>query len=288
MKPFIVLIRPHQWIKNSFIFMPLFFGLGITNEGLLLKTGVVFAGFCLTASGIYVFNDLFDRAEDRLHPQKQSRPLASGAVRPHTAQLLSAGLLFGGFGLISFAGWAVMGVGLSYILLNVIYTVKAKHIPILDVTAIAVGFVLRLYAGSYATGVPLSEWILITTFLLALFLALAKRRDDALIFFRDGAKTRKLIDGYSIEFLNAAMIICATVALIAYLMYSVSPEVTARIGSHRLYLTNLFVLVGMLRYFQITLVNEQSGNPAKVVLTDRFLQITIASWLSSFFWLLYL
>ncbi len=288
MGPYIVLARPHQWLKNIFIFMPLFFGLEISNQLLLIKTTAVFFGFCFVSSAIYIFNDLFDREADRLHPAKRHRPLAAGTVSPKRALTLSITLLFFGLVLTAMPGREVLYVAMAYVLLNIFYTIRGKHLAVVDITLISLGFVLRLYAGSFATAVPLSEWILITTFLLSLFLALAKRRDDLLIYYSNGEKPRKVIDGYSIEFLNISMGVTSTLVLIAYLMYTVSPEVTSRVHSHRLYLTNLFVLLGVLRYLQITLVNEQSGSPTKVVLTDRFLQLLIAGWIVAFVWLLYL
>lgn len=288
MKAYILLLRPHQYVKNLFIFMPLFFGLKFNQTGLIVASTAVFAAFCLIASAVYIFNDVKDAASDRLHPEKRNRPIASGAASSGAALGLSAALMAGGFALASFAGADTVKIALLYVLLNIAYTLWVKNIAILDVAFISAGFVMRLFAGSAATGVPLSEWIIVTTFLLSLFLSLAKRRDDVLIFFRDGQVTRKSVDGYSLDFLNAAMGITATVVIIAYLMYTLSPEVQGRLHSDKLYLTNVFVLLGIFRYLQLTYLEEKSGNPTKVALTDTFIQSVIAGWLFSFVWILYL
>jgi 4-hydroxybenzoate polyprenyltransferase len=170
---------------------------------------------------------------------------------------------------------------LIYFLLNIAYTLKLKHIAILDIFIIASGFVLRLFAGSSVTEIPLSMWIILMTFLLALFLALAKRRDDVLLSL-EGQETRKNIDGYNLEFVNASMVLMAGVVIVSYLMYTISPEVEGRLGTEHLYLTSFFVILGIFRYMQITFVEEDSGSPTKVVIRDKFLKLTILFWLISF------
>lgn len=168
-----------------------------------------------------------------------------------------------------------------YIIMNIAYTFALKHISILDISIIAIGFVLRIYAGAVLIGNTPSMWIVLVTFVLALFLALAKRRDDCLLAL-DGKKTRKNIDGYNLEMVDAAMTLMAGVTVVAYIMYTVSPEVIERLGTHNLYITALFVIIGILRYIQLTFVEQNSGNPTKLVLKDRFLKITIMAWLISF------
>lgn len=274
------LIRPHQWLKNLFVLAPLFFSFHFTEANIVAAL-LGFLLFSLAASSIYVLNDYFDIEEDRQHPTKCNRPLASGAVTKAQAVLLMVGL------------WSVVVVGsywlnpaflmivLGYVFLNVLYSFKLKHVPILDITIIAIGFVLRVFAGAILIAVTPTMWIVLVTFLLALFLALAKRRDDCLLA-RDGLKTRKNIDGYNLELVNAAMVLMAAVTLVSYIMYTVSPEVVLRFGSDYLYLTSLFVIVGILRYMQITFVEENSGSPTKLLLKDRFLQLTVLGWVMSF------
>jgi 4-hydroxybenzoate polyprenyltransferase len=175
----------------------------------------------------------------------------------------------------------------SYVAMNIAYSFYLKHIAILDVTIIAIGFVLRLFVGSAVTGIQLSMWIVIMTFLLALFMALAKRRDDVLIFLETGKKMRKVIDGYNLQFLDTAMAIMAAVIIVAYTIYTTSVEVVERFHSQYLYLTALFVILGIMRYLQIAFVHLDSGSPTKIVLKDRFMQATIVAWIISFTWILY-
>ncbi|MET1256095.1 UbiA prenyltransferase family protein [Aliikangiella maris] len=185
------LIRPHQYVKNFFIFLPLFFGLKITDFSLLIDTFSAFIAFCLVASAIYIFNDYHDIEEDKHHPKKRYRPLASGQVSKQLAIVIMTGLLCAGVGLAAVTTVKVAYIFLMYILINIAYTFYLKHIPIADVSTIAIGFILRLFVGATVTDTHLSMWIVIMTFLLALFLALAKRRDDVVIYLESGKKNAK-------------------------------------------------------------------------------------------------
>jgi 4-hydroxybenzoate polyprenyltransferase len=158
---------------------------------------------------------------------------------------------------------------------------KLKHISIIDIFIISTGFVLRLYAGSVSSDIYLSHWIIIMTFLLALFLAIAKRRDDVLLS-NQGKETRKNIDGYNLEFVNASMVLMSAVIIVSYILYSVSNEVIQKLDTQYLYLTTFFVILGILRYMQITFVEEKSASPTKIVIKDLFLKLTIVAWLISF------
>jgi len=283
----IKLMRPHQYIKNLFIFLPLFFAMKITDLPLLANATIAFIAFSLTASAVYTLNDYHDIEEDKLHPKKKSRPLASGAISKSQAIVIMAVLAIAGFALMATLSLKAVGILAVYFIMNIAYSFYFKHVAILDVVIIAIGFVLRLFIGSAVTGIPLSMWIVIMTFLLALFMALAKRRDDMLIYLDTGKKMRKVIDGYSLQFLDVAMSIMASVVIVAYVIYTSSPEVIARVNSEYLYLTALFVIVGILRYLQVTFVLQDSGSPTKIVLKDRFMQITLVSWLIAFAWILY-
>ena len=284
---YVLLLRPHHWVKNLFVFAPLFFGHRFGDAGLLWQSFLAFAAFSLTASGVYALNDIWDLNEDRLHPEKKNRPVATGLVGIQPAYTLSAVFLAAGIWLSMMAGASVWQFILFYALLNIAYTMRLKHLPILDVSIIAIGFVIRLLAGSRATSVPLSVWIVITTFLLSLFLALAKRRDDILLFQKNGQVTRKAMDGYNLDFLNVAMGMMATIVVVAYLMYTVSPDVTGRLHNGNLYLTAFFVLLGVLRYMQIAFVEGNGGNPTTALFKDRSLQAIIAGWVLAFGWILY-
>jgi len=283
----IKLMRPHQYIKNIFIFLPIFFAMRISDTTALTHAFIAFIAFSLVSSSIYVLNDYFDIEADKLHPKKRNRPLASGAISKSEARKIMA-ILFG-IGMFLILTISVKGalILLFYALMNVAYSVKIKHISIVDVITIAVGFVLRLFVGSAVTGIVLSKWIVIIVFLLALFLALAKRRDDVLIYMKDGLKMRKVIENYNLQFLDTAMSIMASVVIVSYLLYVTSPEVVARIHSDYLYLTAFFVILGVMRYLQIAFVFQDSGAPTKIVLKDRFIKVTIIGWITTFAWILY-
>lgn len=275
------LLRPHQYIKNLFVFAPLFFSFNFVLDD-VINTFIVFILFSLIASSIYVLNDYMDIEEDKQHPKKKFRPLASGKVSKNSAKILF--LLLSVISLISayFLNTNLFLVLIIYFILNVAYSLKLKHITIVDIFIIATGFVLRLFAGASVTENQLSMWIIILTFLLALFLAVAKRRDDV-VLASQGKETRKNIDGYNLEFVNAVMVFMSGVIVVAYILYTVSEEVIRRLNSEYLYLTSFFVILGIMRYMQITFVEQNSGSPTKLILKDRFLQITIFLWLVSFF-----
>jgi 4-hydroxybenzoate polyprenyltransferase len=284
---FVRLIRVHQYIKNLFIFLPLFFSGQFSESIYLLNAFYAFIAFSLCASAVYILNDYRDIEDDKSHPRKKFRPLASGAVKPNAGLSIMVLLLFSGLGLLSTISLDAMYIVLGYVLLNIAYSFKLKHIAILDVVIIATGFVLRLFVGSAVTGIQLSMWIVIMTFLLALFLALAKRRDDVLIFNSSGKKMRKVIDGYNLPFIDGAMMIMASVVIVSYILYTTSVDVISRLHSDYIYLTALFVIVGIMRYLQLTYVEENSGSPTKIVLKDTFIQVTILGWAAMFGWIIY-
>ena len=286
-KLYLQLARPHQYVKNGFVWLPIFFGLKLGDLWALEQTLIAFVAFCLAAGGVYVLNDLKDIQEDRRHPTKKNRPLASGAISPRGALIFMAGLLL----LAALAGsllpkpdfLLILG---AYLLLNVAYSFFLKHQTIIDVVCIALGFVLRVLAGGVAAAVPVSHWIVIMTFLLAIFLALAKRRDD-LLLVAEGQSARRSIDGYNLEFVSISMAVMASVIIVAYLLYTVSPDTIQKHGTDRLYLTGFYVVVGLLRYMQLALVENHSASPTNILLQDRFLQAVLTFWILSFFFLLY-
>ncbi len=280
-------MRPHHYIKNIFIFIPLFFALKITDMHLLFSAFIAFIAFSLSASAVYILNDYFDIEDDKKHPKKRLRPLASGEVSKKEAIVMMLSLFGFSIALISSLSLGATAILFFYMMMNIAYSLHLKHIAIIDVTIIAIGFVLRLFMGSVVTGIVLSHWIVIITFLLALFMALAKRRDDVLIYENTGKKMRKVVDGYSLPFLDIAMAIMASVVIVSYIMYTSSPEVIKRMGSEYLYLTSLFVIMGVMRYLQITFVFLDSGSPTQIVLKDRFVQFTLILWVVSFAWILY-
>lgn len=277
---YVKLVRPHQWIKNFFLFAPLFFSFQYSAYKILQVT-LGFLLFSFAASGLYILNDIFDRKEDQHHPEKKQRPLAAGHIGVNTAIVIMGILL-----LLSLAGAYMLSIGflnilLLYIIMNIAYSLKLKQVSILDITLIAIGFVLRIYAGAEIIDVTPTHWIVLVTFLLALFLGLAKRRDDVLLE-NTGLKTRKNVDGYNLEMINAGMVFMAGVTTVAYIMYTLSEDVINRLDSSSIYLTSVFVIIGILRYMQITFVENRSGNPTYIVIKDSFLQLVIISWLASF------
>ncbi len=280
MKNIIKLLRPHQYIKNIFVFAPLLFSFKF-NISNFIETLYAFILFSIIASSIYIFNDYMDIEEDKKHPTKKYRPLASGKLSKNTAKFLFFTLSIIALTVAFAINTYLFFVLLMYFILNIAYSVKLKHIGIVDIFIIATGFVLRLFAGNSALDASLSMWIIIMTFLLALFLALAKRRDDVILSLK-GREVRKNIAGYNLEFINAAMIFMSSVIIVSYILYTVSGEVTTRFNTSHLYLTSFFVILGIMRYMQITFVEENSGSPTKVVLKDKFIKIDILFWLISF------
>ena len=290
MKKTLLLIRPQQWIKNGFVLIPMFFGGRLLNADDAIASVVTFFAFSFAASAIYCFNDIVDVDADRRHPVKCHRPIASGAVSVPTAYalmavlaLLSALLLF----FLPQRAGETAGIVAFYFLLNMAYCLWLKRHAIIDVCTVAFGFVLRILAGGMACDVAVSNWLVLMTFLLALFLSFAKRRDDVLRMNETGEPPRRNTIRYNITFVNQAITVTGTVTLVCYIMYTVSPEVVSRFHAPYLYLTSIFVLVGLLRYMQLTVVDEVSGDPTKILLRDRFTQAIVVAWIMSFLLIIY-
>lgn len=287
MSNFLALLRFKQYVKNFFIFLPLFFAGQATDFKLISELVLAFFAFSFSASSIYILNDYRDIDEDRQHPKKKNRPLASGAITIKTAFtvmviLIAISVII--MGSLSYYGLCIM---LVYFVLNLFYIFHLKQIAVIDVCIIACGFVLRLYIGAVVVNIPLSMWIVVMTFLLALFIALAKRRDDVLIFLNTQKKMRKSIEGYNLRFIDSAMVIMASVVIVAYLLYATSTEVIEKFNSNHLYLTTLFVVVGIMRYLQVIYVEKRSGAPTEIAIKDRFMLFNITAWLLAFGWIIY-
>ena len=290
MKNLIRLIRPHQWVKNLVVLFPVFFG------GALLHIESVYAGlvtalcFSFAASSIYCLNDIVDVDDDRRHPVKCHRPLASGAISITQGYILMF-LMF----ILSMLSTFLLRqnqletafVILFYWILNIAYCLKLKQYAIIDVCVVSFGFVLRILAGGYATSIHLSKWIVLMTFLLMLFLSFAKRRDDVVRMNETGHAPRQNTIRYNLTFINQAITITASVTLVCYIMYTVSPETIQNFHTDYLYLTSVFVLVGLLRYIQIAVVDKRSGDPTKVMLHDRFMQFVVLVFGLAFLFIIY-
>jgi 4-hydroxybenzoate polyprenyltransferase len=273
-------------VKNLFIFSSLFFGGQLLQWDSLYVAIIVFIAYSLMASSIYCFNDIRDIEVDKLHSKKCHRPLAAGVISVKTVYFMMCVLLILATLVIClFLGatkWKVLGIMGTYYLLNIMYCIKLKYIAIIDVFIVAIGFVLRVFAGGVAADIFISHWIVLMTFLLALFLAFAKRRDDVVTFMRTDIKVRQNINRYSLEFINQVISIIAAIVIVCYLLYAISAEVIAHFQTSYLYLTSIFVLAGIIRYLQLTIVDIKSGSPTEVLLKDRFIQLCIAAWILAF------
>ena len=287
----IKILRPLQWVKNAFVFLPMFFGGHILDSFCWRQSIVAFFAFSFAASAIYCLNDAIDVEADRKHPVKRLRPVASGAVSVATAIVLSGVCAAAAFALCLPAGrqfvWPMMAIIAIYLVVNVAYCLKLKQVSIIDVMLVAIGFVLRLVIGGVACDIWLSPWIVSLTFLLALLLAFAKRRDD-LVIAKDGEEMRRSVRDYNVQYLDVVLGALAAITIVCYVMYTLSAEVVARIGSEYLYVTSIFVIGGILRYLQVTIVSEHSGSPTKVLLRDWFIQAMIICWIITFLFLLYI
>lgn len=294
MKDIIKLLRPYQWLKNLFVFAPVFFNGSVLDIDYLLPSFMVFFSFCMAASSIYCFNDIYDAETDKMHPIKRNRPIASGAVSKNMGYCLMIICLVLSIIMIFSFCWhsdsariILFTLILFYVLLNIAYCVWLKHKAIVDVFIIAMGFVIRIYAGGAATGIELTNWLVLMTFLLALFLAFAKRRDDVAMYETTGKVVRDNITRYTLDYMNQVIGIIASVTMVCYIMYTVSPEVIDRFHSSKIYLTSVFVLAGIVRYLQVTMVDVKSGSPTKVLLHDKFIQSCVFGWILSFVLIIY-
>ena len=292
MKHYIQLLRPLQWIKNGFVFAPIFFSNHLLEWDFFLPTFIVFMSFCLISSSIYCFNDLQDVEADQMHPKKCKRPIASRNVSVKAGYAMMLLCMIGAFALLPLAKsvntpylYIIIG---SYWLMNIAYCLQLKQIAILDVSIIAIGFVMRVLIGGVATDIWISHWLVLMTFLVTLFLAFTKRNDDFRLYEQTGQKPRVSITGYNKTFINEATAIIGSVTMVSYIMYTMSPEVIERMGTRYVYLTSGWVLAGLLRYLQNMIVYGLSGSPTKSLVKDHFIQICIIGWIASFFAIIYL
>jgi 4-hydroxybenzoate polyprenyltransferase len=289
MKYYFNLLRPGDWAKNLFLFIPSFFAGRFFGSFRMEPMIAGFFAFCFIASSTYIFNDYCDLAEDRNHPVKSKRPLVSGRVKKRTSLFIGFCLLIPGAALAYIAdpGFRFLLILGIYFFMNLAYSFGLKNIAILDILILAAGFVLRVKGGAILDRVHISEWLVIMTFLLSLFLAIAKRRDDLLLKGTTGTDMRKSMSGYNQGFLDTMLGLFSAIIIVAYINYTVSPATVARLGTHRLYYTSLFVIAGIMRYLQITFVLKKSGSPTRILYKDFFIQVTIALWVLSFFVILY-
>ena len=283
----IQLLRPGHWVKNFFLFIPLFLAGQLFNFDKFPALLMGFAAVSLVASSVYIINDYRDIESDKLHPEKSKRPLAAGTVSTTQAFVLLAICLITGFFIAWSLGYKFFGLLGVYFLMNLGYSLGLKNVSILDIMIVALGFSLRVKMGGVIAQLPITEWLNIMIFLLALFIAIGKRYDDLYIRNESGVQIRKSIKGYSIELLNIYLAMVSGVIIVAYILYTISPGIQERFGTYRLYYTTLFVIAGLLRYLQIVYVKKESGSPTKVLFKDFFLQVCILLWIISFYAIIY-
>jgi 4-hydroxybenzoate polyprenyltransferase len=283
----LALVRPHQWLKNGVVLAPLVFAHRLLDPHAVGLALVAVVACCAISSAGYVLNDLLDVEHDRLHPTKRARPLAAGTLTAveGTAVLVAAATL--GLGVSLALGWDVAGLNACYLALQYAYSRALKRIVILDVIVVAVGFIMRAYVGGLAIGVEVSPWLVLITFLLALFLALNRRRQE-LIALGDGAAAhRGVLADYTPALLDQMIAPVTAATLVAYMIYSVSPEVTERLGTHWVHLTVPFVVFGMFRYLYLVHRHEAGEDPARLLLSDGPLLASVLLWIAANVTLLY-
>jgi 4-hydroxybenzoate polyprenyltransferase len=277
-KPLLVSLRPHQWTKNLLLFAPLALSKHLFEAGPLARSLAAFLIFCGLSGAVYVINDVHDLERDRLHPRKRLRPIASGALLPRPALGFAAGL--GGACLLAslLLGQAFAAAALAYLALNLLYSARLKEIVIVDAITVSLGFVLRAVAGAVAIGVVFSDWLLICTILLALFLTFCKRRHELTSLEGQASEHRKSLEEYSPYLLDQMIAVVTASCLMAYASYTTAPETVAKYQTDRLPWTIPFVLYGIFRYLYLVHRKEQGGSPADILLTDRPLLLNVALW----------
>lgn len=281
------LIRPGQWTKNGLLFAALVFAGEVRNVTKLETAVLAAALFCLLSSAMYIFNDLIDRTSDLRHPVKQHRPIASGAVPPALAVTLIVILLGIGLGGAWFVNREFFAITLIFVALNVFYTMLLKRIVIIDVISIAISFVIRAAAGAVAIEVPASDWMLMNTLLLALFLSFGKRRHELVMLEHNAGEHRKSLSGYSSYLLDQMIAVTTPSVLVVYMLYTFSTEVSEKLGTDRLYYTIPFVVYGIFRYLYLIHSKDRGGSPVRVLLTDMPILITVVLWLITAIVILY-
>lgn len=285
---YIKLARPHQFVKNLFVIAPLFFGLQFTNPNLLSKgLGAAFC-FYFVSVCVYVFNDYRDMEMDKLHPKKKSRPLAAGTADPTVALVMALTLLIVGFVGVTLISPMALFPLVLYFLLNLGYSSGLKNFPILDVAIVASGFLLRLIVGSVVTNIHLSSWLIIIVFLASLLIALGKRRDDIQAYMEDNVIRRQVVTSYSLEFVDHALNSLVTITVVAYIIYTLTPETIAFFREPNLYLTSIPILLGALRYMQLVYTKGKDSSPLEMFFKDKLLLTFVFVWLVSFGLLIYL
>lgn len=283
----LISLRPGQWTKNLLVFAGLLFAKRLFDPRAIADATAAFTIFCALSGAVYLINDIADRDVDRRHPIKARRPIASGALPVAAAASSAVVLIVGGLAGAFFINVNFGLVVAGYLALQVLYSIKLKHLVILDVLAIAIGFVLRAVGGAFAITVEISHWLLICTILLALFIALAKRRHE-LVLLADGATShRPILVEYSSYLLDQMIAVVTASTLVAYIFYTISPETQEKFGTALLELTIPFPIYGIFRYLYLVHRRDGGGSPAELLLTDRPLLACVALWAASVAFIIY-
>ncbi len=287
---YIKLLRPKDWAKNLFLFVPSFFAGHFFVLHTIEMLSLGFLAFSCFASSIYIINDYRDIENDRKHPKKSKRPMASGKVPASHGIIISILLVLIGSALAYLASHSLwfLFILCVYYVMNIGYSFGLKNIAILDMLIVAMGFILRVKGGAIIVNEETTDWLIIMTFLLALFMAIGKRRDDILLQESSGSSMRKSLSGYNLSFLDTMLGLFSAIIIVAYLNYTQDDDSIRRLGTYRLYYTTIFVIAGVMRYLQVVFVKKDSGSPTEILYRDRFIQITILLWVACFFTILYL
>jgi len=280
-------LRPHQWTKNLMVFAAPALSKHLFEWGPLEKSVLAFVIFCALSGTVYLLNDVADLERDRLHPSKRLRPIASGALSPRAAALLALVLGLGSLGLSALLGLPFVLCAGLYLALNVLYSFRLKEIVILDVLSVSLGFVLRAVAGGVAIGVLVSDWLLVCTLLLAMFLALAKRRHELVSLTTSATGHRKILAEYSPYLLDQMISVVTASCLTAYAFYTMAPDTVQKYRTEKLAWTIPFVLYGIFRYLYLVHQKEKGGSPTDILVTDRPLLLNVFLWAMALLWIVY-
>ena len=280
-------LRPHQWTKNLMVFAAPALTKHLFEWGPLEKSVLAFVIFCALSGTVYLLNDVADLERDRLHPRKRLRPIASGALSPRAAALLALVLGLASLGLSALLGLPFVLCAGLYLALNVLYSFRLKEIVILDVLSVSLGFVLRAVAGGVAIGVLVSDWLLVCTLLLAMFLALAKRRHELVSLTTSATGHRKILAEYSPYLLDQMISVVTASCLTAYAFYTMAPDTVQKYRTEKLAWTIPFVLYGIFRYLYLVHQKEKGGSPTDILVTDRPLLLNVFLWAMALLWIVY-
>jgi len=273
------LMRPHQWVKNTFVFTGLLFGHVWRDSNLTIQVVIAFIAFCLVSSTIYIINDIVDLEQDRHHPKKNQRPLVSGRVSVTAAIILAVALGVFGFGLAFGASKIVVIILVAYALMNIAYSLRLKHVVILDVFIIATGFMLRILAGTLGVGIQPSQWLLLCGLMVTLFLGFTKRRAEIIALAEDKAAHRKVLEHYSPVLLDKMIGITAAGLIMSYSLYTMNPDTIRIHGTANLIYTVPFVMYGVFRYIYLLHHQSRGGDPSHDLVRDPHLFVVVGAWL---------